>query len=214
MTTDGVVPTAAALRRRLFAVIPAAGHSRRMGRPKLLLPVQGTTVIARLLAALMHPAIVARVVVLRRDDLPLRQEVERGGGWPVAPDRDPPDMRASIECGLREIEAQWSPGADDGWLLVPGDHAQLEPATIAALIDAWIDRFPPFLVPTFAGQRGHPLLARWSTARLVAGLPPETGLNALLERSREETLLWPVDQIGVTLDLDTPEDYARMTARQ
>ena len=35
-----------------FALIPAAGRSRRMGTPKLLLDVGGQTVLARLLAAL------------------------------------------------------------------------------------------------------------------------------------------------------------------
>ena len=47
--------------QRLFAVVPAAGHSRRMGRPKLLLPLGASTVIARMLAALARPEIEATI---------------------------------------------------------------------------------------------------------------------------------------------------------
>ena len=50
---------------RLFGVVPAAGHSRRMGRPKLLLPLGSSTVIARMLAVLNASAITATIVVVR-----------------------------------------------------------------------------------------------------------------------------------------------------
>ena len=63
--------------KRLFAVIPAAGLSRRMGRPKLLLPWQGSTVVEHLLAALAHPRVVARCVVCRQSDAELAGVVER-----------------------------------------------------------------------------------------------------------------------------------------
>ena len=36
----------------IAAVVPAAGHSQRMGRPKLILPIGGQTVIARVVSAL------------------------------------------------------------------------------------------------------------------------------------------------------------------
>jgi len=38
--------------RERIAVVPAAGHSQRMGRPKLILQVGGQTVIARVVSAL------------------------------------------------------------------------------------------------------------------------------------------------------------------
>ena len=58
---------------RLFAIIPAAGLSRRMGEPKLLLNLAGQTVIARLLNALDHPRMTSRSVVVRQSDIPDRK---------------------------------------------------------------------------------------------------------------------------------------------
>src|SRR5260370_12639805 len=64
---------------QLFAVVPAAGQSRRMGRPKLLLPLGSDTVIGRMLALLRRPEIAATIVVVRPDDELLRAAVLAGG---------------------------------------------------------------------------------------------------------------------------------------
>ncbi|MFM8222134.1 MAG: NTP transferase domain-containing protein, partial [Planctomycetaceae bacterium] len=89
---------------RLFAVIPAAGFSRRMGQPKLLLPWRGSTVVEHLLSALAHPRVVARCVVCRRSDHELSRVVERGGGRVIQPAVDPPEMKDSVLAALDEIE--------------------------------------------------------------------------------------------------------------
>lgn len=61
----------------LFAVVPAAGHSRRMGRPKLLLPWGPHTVIEQVLTVLATTCN-AIAVVIRPDDTAL---AERIGQW-------------------------------------------------------------------------------------------------------------------------------------
>jgi molybdenum cofactor cytidylyltransferase len=198
---------------RVFAAIPAAGHSRRMGQPKLLLSLNGQTVIARLLAALELPAVVAKVVVLRRDDTALRTEVERAGGTPVCPPVDPADMRSSVEAAFAWIQATHHPADDDAWLLAPADHPVLDRDVIATLIRAFETERPRFLVPTCEGRRGHPLLARWDTVPDVLALPKDSGLNALLHRRPDEVRELPVNTATVLCDLDTPEDYERLLSQ-
>ena len=53
---------------RLVVIVPAAGHSRRMGQPKLLLPLGDRPVIARLVEAFDHPSVLDVLVVIRPDD--------------------------------------------------------------------------------------------------------------------------------------------------
>src|SRR5262245_27654318 len=110
---------------RLFAIVPAAGASRRMGRPKLLLPVGDNTVIARLLAVLVPPDIERAVVVVHPDDEPLREAVAAAGAVPLQPAVAPPEMRDSVQAALRFIEEQYRPEPHDGWLLSPADHPLL-----------------------------------------------------------------------------------------
>ena len=108
---------------RLFGIIPAAGHSRRMGQPKLLLDLGGQSILSRLLEALKTIEGMETVcVVARQDDLTLVEAAERGGATVLRPTTDPPEMRDSVEFALREIERLFAPQADDAWMLIPADH--------------------------------------------------------------------------------------------
>ena len=195
---------------RLFAVIPAAGHSRRMGQPKLLLPLGGTTVIERVLTVLDHPAIAARCVVVREGDAPLTEAVRRAGGLVLHPPADPPDMRASVSFALEAIQRDFSPRDDDCWMLLPADHPVLDLGLIETLVDSWKRDRPLILVPRVGDRRGHPTLFRWSLAREVARIPIDHGLNWLLSEHAAEVSELPVEGEAALTDLDTPEDYERL----
>ena len=193
---------------RLFALIPAAGRSRRMGSPKLLLPWHDSTVIEHLVCTLSRPEITAIVVVVRPDDLELQAALQRTAAIAIVPDRDPPEMRDSVEIGLRAIRNRFQPRADDAWLLIPADHPLIEPEVLDGLLTRW-DADCTILVPKFGSRRGHPALLRWSCAELVEQLPPDVGINGLWKSSPELITEWPTSQESVLADLDTPEDYAR-----
>lgn len=196
---------------RIFAVIPAAGLSRRMGRPKLLLTIGGRTVISRLLQILEAAGVTATVVVGRRDDADLWREVERTSALMVRPDVDPPDMRVSVEQALATIRQQWEPKPDDAWLLVPADHPLLEADVVAELLAHWWASEAEILIPTYQGQRGHPTLLRWSLAAEVSGIPPDLGLNWLVRSQPARVIEIEVASDSVVTDLDTPEDFERLT---
>ena len=181
-----------------------------MGRPKLLLPLGGTTVIARMLSILKRPEITATVVVVRPDDEPLRAAVAECGAIPLQPAVPPPEMRQSVEEALRYLERQFHPRPDDGWLLAPADHPLLDPAVIDQLISAWRNAPGKILVPTCRGKRGHPTLFPFRLVPEVFALPPDQGLNSLLRLRAGETEQIEVDSPAVISDLDTPEDYERL----
>ena len=193
---------------RLFGLIPAAGHSRRMGSPKLLLPWSGTTIIEHLVRTLTRPEIAAVFVIVRPDDLELQAAVRRTLAIAVVPDHEPPDMRDSVELGLRTIRERFQPRDDDGWLLIPADHPLIEREVLDGLLTCWADADCQILVPKFGERRGHPALLRWTCAALVEQLPREAGINALWKSSPGLITEWPTDRESVLADLDTPEDYA------
>ena len=195
---------------RLFAVIPAAGHSRRMGRPKLLLELAGRTVIRRLLDALATAGVGDCVVVSRKGDHGLQEQVAAAGASIVTPAVDPPDMRSSVEHALEFLHAQYNPSPEDGWLLSPADHPVLDVDVISRLIGHWQSSASGILVPVFEGRRGHPTMFRWRLAEAVAGIPPDRGLNQLLEQFSSEIEEFPVDDASVLTDLDTPDDFERL----
>lgn len=192
--------------RRLFAVVPAAGRSRRMGRPKLLLPLGGKTVLARLLETL-RPRVEAVLAVVRADDARLADEARARGAVVVQPAVDPPDMRQSVEHGLRAIAERFRPADADGWLLIPADHPVLDATVIDAVAARWRTDPQEIVVPTHAGRRGHPTLFSWRLAGEVFRLPPDAGLNHLVRSRPNDVAEVGVESPGALLDLDTPADY-------
>jgi CTP:molybdopterin cytidylyltransferase MocA len=199
---------------RTFALVPAAGKSRRMGRPKLLLPVGGRSVLQCVLDS-FRGAGVRTVLVVVGPDLPqLAGQAEQAGASVLRLDEDTADMRATVERGLAWLEAHRRPGPGDAWLLAPADHPALSAAVVAALLRAregHPDR--SLFVPAFEGRRGHPALLGWEHVAGIRRLPPGQGLNAYLRDRAAETVLVAVDSAEVLADLDTPEDYERLLAR-
>lgn len=193
---------------RLFALIPAAGRSRRMGTSKLLLPWQNSTVIEHLIGTLTRPDITAVAIVIRPDDHVLQDVVRRTSALAIIPDHEPPEMRDSIEIGLRAIRQQFVPADDDGWLLIPADHPLIEPEVLNGLLTRWSQGDCQALLPTLGSRRGHPTLLRWSLAVRIELLPRDVGVNTLLRSSPSLVTEWPTDHESVLADLDTPEDYA------
>ena len=201
-------------RRRFFTIVPAAGESLRMGRPKLLLPVQGAPLIAATLAAWQHSQIDQLVVVVRPGDDALRDACQRAGALVVVPEAAPPDMKASIQAGLAFLDATFQPDAADAFLVAPADMPQLSPAIIDRLIENHqAAATPTILAPELDGKRGHPVLFPWPLAELVQRLLPQEGLNALVDRG--PLVLVGCDDLAVPgerpfADVDTPADYEQL----
>lgn len=192
---------------RGFAVIPAAGLSRRMGSPKLLLPWRDSTVIDQTLRAWRRSQISRVVIVVRPDDEALRQAVAAHDVELVVPPTAPAEMKDSIRLAIEHLRQTASPDDQDAWLLAPADMPWISPTVIDLLLERHQPAEPRILIPTYHGERGHPVLFPWSVAREVPHLQSHEGVNRLRERHGWTPL--PVSEHFIHGDLDTPEDYEK-----
>ena len=178
-----------------------------MGQPKLLLPLAGKTIIARLLETLEHPGIACRAVVMRQNDSALKSEVETAGAWAILPEVDPPEMRQSVEVALSAIAVRFAPQPKDGWLLVPADHPVLSAMVVEKLIQAWQTASAEILIPMCDNRRGHPTIFSWGLAEQVPHIPADLGLNWLVRHSGASVAEIPVEDPAIFIDRDPPADY-------
>lgn len=193
----------------MVGIIPAAGRSRRMGRDKLLLPVGGTPLLARVTDALLGGELAEVRVVIP----PVAPELRKAlAGRPVRFVINPAAggrMLDSVRCGLRELPAACR------WVLVapadlPGLSGELVRQVATAAASAPPER--SLVVPVHSGRRGHPIgFAASHVAELLAG-HDDAGLRGLLQTHSEAVLEVPVGSAAAFADVDTPEDYRRLAS--
>ena len=197
--------------KRAFAlgvVILAAGRSARMGRPKLLLPWRKISVLGHLIRE--WQAVGARQigVVCAPDNRAMQAELERLG-FPArdriinpAPERG---MFSSIRCA-----AQWPRWQNDltHWAIVLGDQPHLRRETLRQLLDFGAAHPTRICQPARRGHGRHPVLLPESPFRQLAGSEAEN-LRAFLMAQPQPVALCEVDDPGLDLDIDRPEDYER-----
>src|SRR5439155_16199828 len=85
---------------RIFAVVPAAGKSVRMGAAKLALPLAGRTVLEHVIAALREAQIDDVLVVLGSHVAELAASAKAAGAQALVLDHETAHMRATVERGL------------------------------------------------------------------------------------------------------------------
>lgn len=191
-----------------FAIVPAAGASRRMGTHKLLLPFGEQTVIERVLASWLASRVDRVVVIVRPGDREVSEIGQRMGADVVAPGSTPAEMKDSVALGVAHIEESFSPVASDAWLLAPADMPRLDASVIDRLLETYHPDRPATLVPVSSGRRGHPVLLPWSRAAEVHTLPVGKGINSLIQAGQIVEV--ELQDAGIHDDLDTPEDYRRL----
>lgn len=187
-----------------------------MGQPKLLLPWRGTTVLENLMAELSAAGIERRFVVVRRSDTRLAELVRSTGSIAVQPPQDPPDMKASVLTALSAEQQSEHSRRSSSWLLIPADHPLISAGVVRELIDTWtrVSHDCDVVVPTSGGRRGHPTLFHGRVRERLNEIPSDCGLNWLMHESRLRCVELPVSDPHVLTDLDTPEDYRRITGRE
>jgi len=191
-----------------FALLPAAGKSSRMGRPKLALPLGERTILEHVVAVLRQAEIEHILVVIGSHVAELADLAESAGAYVCIIEALPTGMRGTVEHGLRWLEERFGPQPEDSWLLTPADHPALD-ASIVPQLESACSAHPQFsiVIPTYHGRRGHPTLFSWKHVAAIRAWPAELGLNTYVRQQASQTLEVPVDNASVLWDMDTPEDY-------
>jgi molybdenum cofactor cytidylyltransferase len=197
-----------------FALIPAAGKSTRMGRPKLALPLGECSVLEHVVTAVRQAGVGRILVVIGPHTPGLVALAERAGASALVLPEETADMRTTVERGLSWIEERFHPQPDDAWLLLPADHPTIDGSIMQDLLQA--ARAHPdrsIIIPVHDGRRGHPTFVGWKHVEGIRALPAGAGLNRYFREHAGETLELPTANAEVVCDLDTPEDYERLVRK-
>jgi molybdenum cofactor cytidylyltransferase len=184
----------------LAAAILAAGESRRMGRPKALLPLDGLTFVEHLLAAVRHPRVEIVRVVLGSNAEQIRAQLHLDSGTIAVNENWRRGQLSSIQVAIRSLPT----GATEGLLLCPVDHPLITACLVSQLIAEFDASQKLIALPTHLGRRGHPVIFRHSLYDELLAASPDVGARQVVWAHAGEIAEVPTDQAGVIQNLNDP----------
>jgi molybdenum cofactor cytidylyltransferase len=193
----------------IAGLVLAAGESSRMGRDKALLAYRGRSFLETIVAILRETGVEKIAVVLGHHADEIRRATNLESCEVVVNSAYAHGQTSSLQAGLRalansELEAV---------VLCLVDHPAVQPATISKLVASFSETSAPVVIPTFRGQRGHPvLLASWLCDELLR-LSPDIGANSVIRKYSDATKTVEVDDAGTVLDVDDSTAYRRLEGK-
>jgi molybdenum cofactor cytidylyltransferase len=189
----------------ISAIILAAGQSRRMRQPKMLLPWGALTVIEQVITTFLAAGIEDIVVVTGGARESVEKIIEP---YPVEKvynrDYAAGEMLSSLQLGLRVL-----PNRAQAALIALGDQPQVQEATVRLVCEAHVERKFSLVVPSFQMRRGHPWLVAHPLWQEILALKPPESPRDFLSRHAAEIHYVDAGTSSILADLDTPEDYQR-----
>ena len=188
----------------IWAIILAAGESRRMGKPKMLLPFRGKTIIETVIDCALHAKVDGIVVVLGAFKSKVEGIIKP---LPVNGVYNPlykKGMLSSVQAGFKAL-----PEKAEAALILLGDQPSIPSAVIDAVVGEYKKSRKPLVVPVHDKLRGHPLLIDMRYRKEVRYLDPEVGLRELLHKHHQDVQELNIEDASILRDLDDMEDYQR-----
>ena len=188
---------------RLGIVVLAAGFGRRYGvGNKLHQALNGRPMLAWTFDSLSHLRAKTAIAVVAPDDALANSLALDAGFTPVPNPARATGMGGSIACGMRALSDEF-----DAVLIALGDMPRVAHSSLNALLAAF-SATDQIVVPSFEGRRGHPVLFGARHFAALRQLGGDTGAREILKQHAALVREVPVNDPGVLLDVDTPQDLA------
>ena len=220
----------------LAAVILSGGASSRMGSPKALIPLRGTTFLGHLLEVIYqsqreraneqgtqgdrveddrsqksseatHAIGCTRVVVGAHSE-EIAAKVPLAADEIVVNPHWQQGQLSSIQAAIRSLAKVET----DGVILFLVDHPMISAELVGKLVDQFYLSGRSIVLPKFRGKRGHPVIFASRLYDELLAAPEEQGARAVVWAHADEVLEVPTDEEGVVLNLNDPEALRRALA--
>lgn len=180
----------------LSILIPAAGASERLGRPKQLVPYRG-------IPLLQHAVNIAKtltadelIVVTGAHESPVRKAIKDPSvNWVHNPHWQE-GMGGSIAVGAAEVS-----GRADGLLILLCDQWRVQASDLQALVETWQSDPGRIVTAKSGGQTMPPVIFPSSLLERIRRLSGDRGAQSLIGDYSD--IVTPVPMDNAAFDLDT-----------
>lgn len=184
------------------AILLAAGESKRLRMPKLLLPFGKSTILEQTIDNLLNSRVDEVIVVLgyRAEEM-MRKLANRPVKIAINPIYHQ-GMSTSIVKGLSLVNNR-----AQAIMVALADQPLINSQTINRLIEESLGYDKGIVIPTYQAERGHPVIFASEYKEELLGLKGDIGGRQTIKEHPNDTLEVIADSKAITMDINTINDY-------
>lgn len=184
-------------------VILAAGESTRMKENKLLLKLDGETLIERVVKTVKGSSADEVIVVLGHEAEKVREQLVKLDCKVVVNENYMRGQSESVKVGLAAVAS-----SAEAVMILPADVALIDAESINSVIDEHRKSKSHIVIASHKHQSGHPILLDRALFQEVSQIDESAlGLKAVINRHRSEVKYVEVGTENVLIDIDTREEF-------
>ncbi|PID15005.1 MULTISPECIES: NTP transferase domain-containing protein [unclassified Sporosarcina] len=190
----------------VWAIILAAGFSSRMGKPKMLLPYQGESLVRRIIGQALKSQIDGLIVVVNPliENLAAEADVE-GVSKVILNDCVNEGMSSSIKAGLQAVRDEAK-----SVVFLLSDQPLMSTKEINTIIKAHLCHPNyPIVQATYQECKGHPVLFQKEMFPYLFRISGDEGGKSVIAQFRQSVYYAEMNREAIP-DVDTPSDYLRL----
>lgn len=192
---------------RISGILLAAGESKRMGKPKLLLNLGESNIINTTIENLLKSEIFELIIVLGHE----AQNIECSSSSQdkrikfVTNKNYRKGMSTSIKCGVL-IASKGS----EAFLIALGDQPLISPKIINRLMEKYQSSGAGIVTVIHQCLRGHPVIISKKYLQEILALNGDIGARDLLKQHLDDTTSINIESSEEFFDIDRIQDYEEL----
>ncbi len=189
-----------------YIIILAAGASTRLGQPKQLVQMGGTTLLESTCRTALSIDNQGVTVVLGAHCEAIKPTIQHLPVRTVINENWESGMGSTIACGVASL-----PQDAEAVLLLLCDQPFVSTKLLTDLVEKWRHNPGHIIAAAYGGSFGPPAVFGREYFGGLASLQGQQGAKKLMESQRDKLLL--VDFPEGSLDIDTPDDLHRIAPK-
>ncbi|MEA3507186.1 MAG: nucleotidyltransferase family protein [Elusimicrobiota bacterium] len=195
--------------KNIIGIILAAGASSRMGSPKALLKISGTTFTEVIKGKLNKAGIKQVYLVLGAGASRIRGNLNMERLNIIINDSWEKGQLSSLKKAVNELSPE-----TDAVMMALIDHPQVKTDTIKKLIKVFRDKVPDIVLPQYRGRGGHPVIFSRSVFNQILKAPLTEGARVVVRNKANNVVRLEVDDKYIRQDIDTKKDFGKIESKK
>ena len=177
-----------------------------MGSPKALLPINGETFVERIVNALKRTRVRKIIVVIGHKSEEMKEKIAHLPVEVLTNREYKTGQLSSLQVAIRHLLKTQNCA---GVLVHLVDHPYIDSGLVDRMIETFGASGKLIVVPRYHGKRGHPVIFSRKLFTELLQAPIDQGAKAVVNAHADDTLHIDIDDAGVAIDIDTPDEYRR-----